>query len=403
MVSKHIKDLLFDCDELIINDLGTLHAAYASADAHPASHVFAPPHKNITFSQNPKVSNGVLEEYIAQTEGVSMQDAEGQVKQFVSSVKIDLGIHKKYPMAQLGSFVLQYEDQLEFKAETELNYLNDAYGLPQIFGKIVERTEDEIKAESAALTALATAKTGAKGAKSVNNLNANNTGSATSTSTTTTKKPSEIDKENKKTNWGIIGAIGSLGIISAVALYVLVIDPSKNPFRTILTSEQLAQKDKDKNKDKDKTAENKTEEAKTEEAKPIGDPKVEESKPVEEKKTEETKVENKPIEEKKEEIKVVPPVENNTNTNTNSELVESKQGRFYVIIGGFGVQGNANNVLNKLKGQGENGAKIIAPYGGGKLFRVAINSFGSDADAKVGLAEIKGKYAEYQTAFVLAY
>ncbi len=396
MVSKHIKDLLFDCDELIINDLGTLHATYASADAHPASHVFAPPHKNISFSQNPKVSNGILEEYIAQTEGVSLQDAEGQVKQFVSSVKIDLGIHKKYPMAQLGSFVLQYEDQLEFKAETELNYLNDAYGLPQIFGKVVERTEDEIKAESAALTALATAKTGTKGATKVNNLNANNTNTATGT--TTTKKPSEIDKENKKTNWGIIGAIGSLGIISAIALYVLVIDPSKNPFRTILTDDKLAQKDKNKNtENKETTSEDKkVEENKPTENKPAEDKKVEENKIVEDKKTEE----NKPVEDKKEEIKLTPPVEN---TNTNSEIIESKQGRFYVIVGGFGVQGNANNVLNKLKGQGENGAKIIAPYGGGKLFRVAISNFASDADAKAGLAAIKNKYAEYQTAFVLAY
>ncbi len=391
MVSKHIKDLLFDCDELIINDLGTLHAAYASADAHPASHVFAPPHKNITFSQNPKVSNGILEEYIAQTEGVSLQDAEGQVKQFVSSVKIDLGIHKKYPMAQLGSFVLQYEDQLEFKPETELNYLNDAYGLPQIFGKVVERTEDEIKAESAALTALATAKTGAKGATKVNNLNANNTNIATGT--TTTKKPSEIDKENKKTNWGIIGAISSLGVISAIALYVLVIDPSKNPFRTILTDDKLAQKDKDKNTE---TKETTSEDKKVEENKPAEDKKIEENKPADDKKTEE----NKPAEDKKEEVKVVPPVEN---TNTNSEIVESKQGRFYVVIGGFGVQGNAYNMLNKLKGQGETGVKIIAPYGNSKLFRVAINSFASDADAKAGLAAIKNKYAEYQTAFVLAY
>ena len=395
MVSKHIKDLLFDCDELIINDLGTLHAIYASADAHPASHVFAPPHKNITFSQNPKISNGILEEYIAQTEGVSLQDAEGQVKQFVSSVKIDLGIHKKYPMAQLGSFVLQYEDQLEFKSETELNYLNDAFGLPQIFGKVVERTEDEIKAESAALTALATAKTGAKGVtKAANNLNANNTGTA---GATTTKKPSEIDKENKKTNWGIIAAIGSLGIISTIALYVLVIDPTKNPFRTILTSEQIAQKDKDKAK---------AEEKKTEENKPVED-KTEDKKPVEDKKEDVKVVEDKtedkkPIEDKKEQIKE-PPVENNTTTNTNSEIVDSKQGRFYVIIGGFGVQGNAYNVLNKLKAQGESNVKLIAPYGNSKLFRVAISNFASDTEAKTGLAEIKNKYAEYQTAFVLAY
>ncbi len=395
MVSKHIKDLLFDCDELIINDLGTLHATYASADAHPASHVFAPPHKNITFSQNPKISNGILEEYIAQTEGVSMQDAEGQVKQFVSSVKIDLGIHKKYPMAQLGSFVLQYEDQLEFKPDTELNYLNDAFGLPQIFGKAIERTESELKAESAALTALATAKTGTKGAtKPVNNLNTNNTGTS---ATTTTKKPSQIDKENKKTNWGIISVIGSLGIISAVALYVLVIDPSKNPFRTILTSEQIAQKDKDK----DKVAEEKkaAEDKKAEETKPVADTKTEENKPVEDKKVEENKTETKPVEEKKKEIKVIPPTEN---PNT-SGIVNSQQGRFYVIIGGFGVQGNAYNVLNKLKAQGENSAKIIAPYGNSKLFRVAVSDFSSDADAKAGLASIKSKYAEYQTAFVLAY
>ena len=390
MVSKHIKDLLFNCDELIINDLGTLHAAYASADAHPASHVFAPPHKNITFSQNPKISNGVLEEYIAQTENVSLQDAEGQVKQFVSSVKIDLGIHKKYPMAQLGSFVLQYEDQLEFKSETELNYLNDAFGLPQIFGKIVERTDEEIKAESAALTALATSKTGTKnGAKMPNNLNANNTGTVATANGG--KKPSEIDKENKKTNWGIIGAISSLGIISAIALYVLVIDPSKNPFRTILKNDQLAQKDKDK------AAESKAEEKK-EEVKPVEDKKEEEKK-EEVKPTEDKKEENKPTENKVEEVKVAPPVE----TNTNSEIVDSKQGRSYVIIGGFGVQGNAYNVLNKLKAQGENNVRIIAPYGNSKLFRVAIRNFASDADAKAALAEIKNKYAEYQTAFVLAY
>ena len=49
-VEKHIGELLYDHNCVIVPDLGGFVANYAPAKIHPTQHTFTPPTKNIVFN-----------------------------------------------------------------------------------------------------------------------------------------------------------------------------------------------------------------------------------------------------------------------------------------------------------------------------------------------------------------
>ena len=53
-IDKHINELLYNHDCVIVPEFGGFVTNYASAKIHPVQHTFTPPSKNIVFNKNLK-------------------------------------------------------------------------------------------------------------------------------------------------------------------------------------------------------------------------------------------------------------------------------------------------------------------------------------------------------------
>ncbi|KOY85815.1 hypothetical protein AD998_06320 [bacterium 336/3] len=368
MVSQYIKELLQESDEVIVQDLGTFQTSYHSAEIHPATHAFTPPSKNINFNTKLKMSNFLLENYIAQKENIPVDTAKEEVQKFVSSLKVNLGIEKRIPLDILGDMVLQVSDELEFKQDKQINLLNDSFGLPEIYAKPIERGNFTQK---------------------------NNTPNNTQKKAINTKTP----VEEPKSTWGTIAAIGSLAFVVLAVIYVVAVDSSLNPFHSLLGN---SKKENEKKEDTNKTVENNNtlpEDKKVEENNITTTP---EDKKVEENNT--TTPEDKKVVENNttpEDKKVVEEKKTVDTPKGDGILVSGKEGKYFIVIGGFASQANAYKKANEGKSKGLDNMKVVPPFDNKNLYRVAVGGFSTKEQAEAKLEEVKGTFGV--DAWVLKY
>jgi len=355
MVARYIKELLQESDEVIVQDLGTFHTSYYSAEIHPVSHAFSAPNKNISFQTKIKTSNFLLENYIAQKENISFEEAKEEIQKFVSTLKVNLGVEKRFALEDLGEFVLQVTDEIEFKQNKQANILKDSFGLPEIYAKPIDKN-------GAAPKGVATPNQ----TKKISTAN------------------QKIPTEEPKSTWGTVAAIGSLAFVVLAVVYVVAVDSSLNPFNALLG--RKSEKKENKKQEEKILVQTETKQE-TQNAREENNQQVTDTEPN---KSEETtqkpqEAQDKVVEEKK--------VEEKTNkTQGDGILLENKTNQFYIVIGGFASQNNAYKKVREAKAKGVENVKIVPPFDTKRLYRVAVGAFATREQAEANLEEIKNTF-----------
>lgn len=150
-VDKHISNLLYDHDCVIVPELGGFVANYAPAKIHPVQHTFVPPSKNIVFNKNLTTNDGLLANHIVTTENKSYPEALKYIQHFVQSAGLQLKKGSKVKIAEVGTLYLDVERNIQFEPDTTVNHLPEAFGLagfqsPAIKREnITKRIEKELK------------------------------------------------------------------------------------------------------------------------------------------------------------------------------------------------------------------------------------------------------------------
>ena len=137
-VDKHISDLLFEHDCVIVPELGGFVANYAPAKIHPVKHTFTPPSKNISFNKNLKNNDGLLANHIATAEKTTYPEALKYISHFTSDTQTRLKKGEIVSVDEIGSLYLDTERNIQFEPGTT-NYLLDAFGLPQFQSPAIKR------------------------------------------------------------------------------------------------------------------------------------------------------------------------------------------------------------------------------------------------------------------------
>jgi hypothetical protein len=149
-VDKHISELLYEHDCVIVPELGGFVANYASAKIHPTQNTFTPPSKNIVFNKNLKNNDGLLANFIATSENTNYQDALKYINHFVESSYAQLKKGAKVNIGEVGVLFLDVERNIQFEPSTT-NYLLDVFGMSQFQSPsikrdtVVKRIEKEFK------------------------------------------------------------------------------------------------------------------------------------------------------------------------------------------------------------------------------------------------------------------
>ena len=137
-VDKHISDLLYEHDCVIVPDFGGFVANYASAKIHPAQHTFTPPSKKIVFNKNLNNNDGLLANHIVKAENSNYPEALKYINHFVENANTQLRKGAKVKIDEVGTLFLDVERNIQFEPSSN-NYLLDAFGLSQFQSPAIKR------------------------------------------------------------------------------------------------------------------------------------------------------------------------------------------------------------------------------------------------------------------------
>jgi hypothetical protein len=137
-VDKHISNLLYEHDCVIVPDFGGFVANYQPAKVHPLKHTFTPPSKNIIFNRNLKSNDGLLANYIVTLEKTNYTQALRYIDHFVSGINEQLKKGTKVKIDEVGTLFLDVERNIQFEPDTT-NFLMDAFGLSEFRSPAIKR------------------------------------------------------------------------------------------------------------------------------------------------------------------------------------------------------------------------------------------------------------------------
>ena len=131
-METYISELLYRHECVIVPGLGGFITNYRPAQIHPVSHTLRPPSKNIRFNNQLQANDGLLANYIADSENISFASAQQKIEHFVKSIQNDLAHKKEASLSKVGILSSDANGLVSFEPDTSLNYLLDAFGLEEI-------------------------------------------------------------------------------------------------------------------------------------------------------------------------------------------------------------------------------------------------------------------------------
>jgi nucleoid DNA-binding protein/cell division septation protein DedD len=329
-VQNHIKELLFEQDCVVIPDFGGFVTNFDCAKINSTNRFIAPPQKWLAFNALLKNDDGLLSNYIAKEENISLSQANLKVRTFVEETRRYLKFDKTYSIDGLGMFSQNDEERIQFQPKTSNNFYSESFGMENVFLKKSESLQNELQL--------------------VLKPNVVSNATVQQVFAADDREPmAEVleDEESYSYQRGrfskvlpyVYGIVGSIMLFSVI--YFLDNQKSNlsslNPFQSQKNAQLVA--------------------------KPIVKEEVAMS-------TSKLENESKPIS-----GTTIEPIVEVKNTITESN------NRFFIITGSFGSKQNAKKLLNTLKNKGFVNAEIIYPKRNEKLIKVSAGGFRNETDA----------------------
>ncbi len=405
IVEKYIRSLLYEHDCVVIPDFGGFIAHYSSASVHPIRHTFVPPSKEIAFNEMLKLNDGMLISYIASGEGISRDEAAKKVRDFADSVRDDIRRHQKYVFEEIGTLTLNFEQKLQFEPFKHINYLSESFGLPELIHKPIDRAPVLPKFRVKDRPVAAASSTGAE------------------KPAPTAEQPPVFFRNAPKSRFrrGLVYALGIPAVFGMSALigYLWFTDNDKemaslNPFHNYIedrtrkedvmddvdtsyvlnTSVALPPAEETVLLDTQVPVEESV--VGGEASAPAPEPAAPAAEVPKEEKLPKKSLTAKAADtaEKALARETAPEPRAEPKKATAAEIITQPDAapRYYLIVGGFGVKGNAFKLKKQLQKAGFTGASVLHPQEKG-LHKVSAADFDTPEAAAAKAAELKGQYA----------
>ena len=135
MITRHIADLLYHHECVIVPGLGGFIKAYRPAQIVHTTHEFYPPSGTIAFNAGLSGNDGQLANYIASAENTSYREALYEIKKWVETCLNSVTKGEKVVINGIGDLFLNSSGKLEFSPSMQVNFNADSFGLPVFFAK----------------------------------------------------------------------------------------------------------------------------------------------------------------------------------------------------------------------------------------------------------------------------
>jgi nucleoid DNA-binding protein len=137
-INQYIKELLLLNDCVIIPEFGGFVANYKPATIE--NNHFTPPYKEIAFNSKLNSNDGLLINYISETEGISYFGAKQKLESFVEETLLSLERNRNVYFDGVGYLHYDSRENLQFEPQLKQNLLAESYGLQSFsFEKLYQR------------------------------------------------------------------------------------------------------------------------------------------------------------------------------------------------------------------------------------------------------------------------
>ncbi len=144
-IEKHIVELLYQHDCVIIPELGGLVANYTRAFVDDKGNALCPPRKEFIWNKFLLHNDGLLANEIVKKESIPYEEALARLENFVGEIKSDLHEHKRFEFDQIGFLYQGEKGQVHFEYCGK-NFLMNSFGLPVVrMEKLAVLTEEVVE------------------------------------------------------------------------------------------------------------------------------------------------------------------------------------------------------------------------------------------------------------------
>jgi len=138
MITRHLADLLYHNECVIVPGLGGFIKAYNPARIIHTTHHFFPPSGSIAFNAGLSANDGLLGNYIASVENKSYREAISEIHLWVEKCHETLKRGDNLLLDGIGELFLNASGRIEFKPSKATNFNADSFGLPVFFATVAD-------------------------------------------------------------------------------------------------------------------------------------------------------------------------------------------------------------------------------------------------------------------------
>jgi nucleoid DNA-binding protein/cell division septation protein DedD len=139
-IENILTNLLATHNCVVLPGFGAFLAEREGAWIHPVTQRFYPPKKRIAFNAQLVLNDGVLQTHLSLALGISSEIALQKVNEYVQHLTNELKTQKSVSFPGIGRCYFNQSEQLEFEPDSDLNLLEESFGLTEVFFKPLDTT-----------------------------------------------------------------------------------------------------------------------------------------------------------------------------------------------------------------------------------------------------------------------
>ena len=168
LLSKMVKELILDKDEVSLPGVGTFVAEMVPSVFSDKGYTINPPYKRLIFRQKGTGDDSLLIGFYAKCNNLDIETASRIIREFLHEMRHVLETRKSIVFPGLGKLRATRENYFFFVADEDLDIYPEGFGLEPISLKTHEETPAEVSATMAALRGILNPEETAAGEVNVN-------------------------------------------------------------------------------------------------------------------------------------------------------------------------------------------------------------------------------------------
>lgn len=168
LLSKMVKELILDKDEVSLPGVGTFVAEMVPSVFSDKGYTINPPYKRLIFRQKGTGDDSLLIDFYAKCNNLDIETASRIIREFLHEMRHVLETRKSIVFPGLGKLRATRENYFFFVADEDLDIYPEGFGLEPISLKTHEETPAEVSATMAALRGILNPEETAAGEVNVN-------------------------------------------------------------------------------------------------------------------------------------------------------------------------------------------------------------------------------------------